>query len=289
MAESLQAQIDKLRTTINGLEAQRKVLGDEIVESALTTLREKLNLLEQQVTAAQPGPVEERRMDTILFTDMVGSTGLAEKLDPEEWRRIVSKTHSAIGDAITAHHGTIAQYLGDGLLAFFGAKEASENDPENAIRAALDGQVAVANSLASEKVQVRCGVHTGLVVVGELGASAHKEFTASGDAMNVAARLQSAAPPGGILISHDTYRYVRGVFDVTPRPPLTVKGKSEPIQTYLVRRAKPRPFRSVTRGVAGIETRTVGRDAETQALQQAYLRAYEQHSVVWMQLLGEPG
>ena len=93
----------------------------------------------------------------------------------------------------------------------------------------------------------------------------------------------AAAPPGGVIISHDTYRYVRGVFDLTPRPLLTVKGKSEALQTYLVRRAKSRPFRSVARGVAGVETRTVGREAEMQALQAAYLRAYEGHGMVWAQ------
>lgn len=107
--------------------------------------------------------------------------------------------------------------------------------------------------------------------------------------MNLASRLQSAAPPGGTLISHDTYRYVRGVFDMTPRPPLTVKGKSEPLQTYLVRRAKPRPFRNVARGVAGIEIRTIGREQEMQALQSAYLRAYEGHGMVWAQLISDPG
>ena len=288
MADSIQAQIDKLRAAINGLEAQRGVLGDEIVNTALGTIQKQLAELEQQA-AAQSAPAEDRRMVTILFTDMVGSTSMAEKLDPEEWRRIVARTHSAIGDAITVHHGTIAQYLGDGLLAFFGAREASEADPENAIRAGLDAQSAVTALLSEDKVQVRVGIHTGLVVVGQLGAEAHKEFTASGDAMNLAARLQSAAPPGGVLISLDTYRYVRGVFDVTVRPPLTVKGKSEPIQTFLVRRAKPRPFRTVARGVAGLEIRTVGREAETQALQNAYLRAYEGHGTVWAQLLGEAG
>jgi class 3 adenylate cyclase/tetratricopeptide (TPR) repeat protein len=287
--------MEELRTSINGLEAQRDVLGDAIVNPALKTLRGQLAILEEQA-AAQALPVEDRRMVTILFTDIVGSTAMAEKLDPEEWRRIVAKTHQVVGDAITAHHGRIAQYLGDGLLAFFGVKEAGENDPENAIRAALEAQAAVTNLLSEEQVKVRVGIHTGLVVVGELGAEAHKEFTASGDAMNLAARLQSAAPPGGVLVSHDTYRYVRGVFDVTPRPPLTVKGKSEPVQTYLVRRAKPRPFRTVARGVAGVEIRTIGRETETQTLQNAYLRAYEGllrgsggHGLVWAQLLGEPG
>lgn len=288
MAESSLVQMEKLRLSINGLESQRGVLGDEIVNPALAALRRQLAVLEEQA-AAQAAPVEERRMVTILFMDMVGSTPMAEKLDPEEWRQIVTRLHTTLGEAITAHHGTVAQYLGDGLLAFFGSKEASEHDPENAIRAALDGHTAVANLPGSENVQLRAGIHSGLVVVGELGDAAHKEFTASGDALNLAARLQSAAPPGGTLISHDTYRYVRGVFDLTPRPPLTVKGKSEPLQTYLVRRAKPRPFHSMTRGVAGVETRTIGRELEMQALQAAYLRAYEGHGMVWAQLLSDPG
>ncbi len=291
MAEPLRAQIEKLQAAMRGLEAQRSLLGDAIVEPAVAALRQQLAALEQQAAQAAQAvlPAEERRLVTILFFDIVGSTSMAEKLDPEEWRQVVQQVHAALGGAVDAHHGTVAQYLGDGLLAFFGSKEASEHDPENAIRAALDGQAGVANLSLAEKVQLRAGVHSGLVVVGELGDTVHKEFTASGDAVNLAARLQSAAPPGGTLISHDTYRYVRGVFDLTPRPPLAVKGKSEPLQTYLVRRAKPRPFRSVARGVAGVETRTVGREAEMQALQEAYLRAYEGHSTVWAQLVSEPG
>jgi class 3 adenylate cyclase len=284
MVEPLRAQIDKLHASISGLEAQRSVLGDAIVDPALAALRQQLAALEEQASA-QAAPVEERRLVTILFIDMVGSTAMAEKLDPEEWRQVMAKLHAALGETVAAHHGTVAQYLGDGLLAFFGARESSESDPENAIRAALDGQAAVAD----EKVQLRAGIHSGLVVVGELGAAVHKEFTASGDAMNLAARLQSAAPPGGILISYDTYRYVRGVFDVTPRPPLMVKGKSEPLQTYLVRRAKPRPFRSMARGVAGVEIHTIGREEEIHSLQAAYLRAYQHHGMVWAQLISDPG
>ena len=290
MAEPIQTQIEKLHASIDALEAQRGLLGDAIVDPILAASRQQLAALEKQAELEEhAAPAEERRMVTILFIDMVGSTSMAERLDPEEWRQIVAMLHTTLGEAITAHHGSIAQYLGDGLLAFFGAKQASEHDPENAIRAALDGQAAVTNLLAAQKVQLRAGIHTGLVVVGELGEASHKEFIASGDAMNLAARLQSAAPAGGILISHDTYRYVRGVFDLTPRPPLTVKGKSQPLQTYLVRRAKPRPFRSVARGVAGVETRTIGREAETQALQATYLRAYEGHGTVWAQLVSELG
>jgi class 3 adenylate cyclase/tetratricopeptide (TPR) repeat protein len=288
VSENVETQIQQLRTTIATLEAQRSLLGDAIVDGAAAPLRQQLAALEAQATA-ESKPVEERQLVTILFTDIVGSTAFAEKLDPEEWRQTVAQLHSTVGNLIAGHQGTVAQYLGDGLLAFFGAQLSSERDSENAIRAALDAQSALSSEEFPHPIQIRIGIHTGLVVVGELGADAHKEFTATGDAMNLAARLQSAAPPGGILISHDTYRYVRGVFDVTPQPPLIVKGKSEPIQTYLVRRAKPRPFRTVTRGVAGIETRTVGRETEFKRLQEVYLDAYENRRVVWAQLVSEAG
>lgn len=285
-----------------GLEAQRAMLGDAIVEPALAALRQQLAALEGQAAAAS-SPGEERRIVTILFTDIVGSTALAEKLDPEDWREVVAAVHSMAGSLIQQHEGSVIQYLGDGLLALFGAQTPSERDPENAIRAALDIQLDAkrgrwkmeaggensAFQPPTSNLQLRIGIHTGLVVVGELGSDAKREFTAIGDAMNLAARLQSSAPPGGVLISHDTYRYVRGIFDLTPQPPLAVKGKSEPVQTYLVRRARPLPFRTVTRGVTGVETDTVGRQVELTRLQTACASAIEERRLVWAQLVGQPG
>lgn len=296
MVDVVNTDIEKLLKSITGLEAQRAILGDEVVDPALESLREKLVSLEAQlVAAAPPTPAEERRLITVLFSDVVGSTAMAESLDPEQWRGIVARLHETAGEIIHQHQGQVAQYLGDGLLAFFGAQAASETDPENAIRAALVIHQAVSEAFgplpgtSGETIQLRVGIHSGLVVVGDLGDEIHKEFTATGDAMNLAARLQSSAPPGGVLISQDTYRYVRGVFDFTPQPPLQVKGKREPLRTYLVRRVRPRPFRVVTRGVAGIETRTVGREAEMEQIRSAYLEAYEQGKVVWVQMVGEPG
>ncbi len=264
------------------------MLGDAVVEPALAALRLQLDALEAQ-TPPPPVPTEERRLITIFFADIVGSTALAERLDPEEWRQAVATVHATLGTVIQQHQGTVAQYLGDGILALFGARAAGEHDPENAIRAALDAQTAAAVLQTPHPLKLRIGIHSGPVVVGDLGSDARMEFTATGDAMNLAARLQSAAPAGGILISQDTYNYVRGVFTVAPQPALTVKGKQDPIQTYLVRRVKPRPFRTVTRGVAGIQTRTVGRERELKDLQAAYLVALEQRRVVWAQLVGEAG
>ncbi|MGH2403307.1 MAG: ATP-binding protein, partial [bacterium] len=288
MADPSQAQLGQLRHSMAVLEGQRALLGDAVVDPALAALRQQIAALEIE-GAVEAAPTEERRVITILFADIVGSTAIAERLDPEEWRETIAALLGAIGSAIQRHRGTVAQYQGDGLLALFGAQRASEHDPEHAIRAGLAAHAAVAGVRTSHPLQIRVGIHTGLVVIGELGSEAKKEFAAIGDATNLAARLQTAAPPGGVLVSHDTYRHVRGVFNVTPQPPLTVKGKQEPVQTYLVRGAKPRPFRTVTRGVAGIQTRTVGREPEQRALQRAYLDALEHKGGVWAQLVGEAG
>jgi class 3 adenylate cyclase/tetratricopeptide (TPR) repeat protein len=224
----------------------------------------------------------ERRLVTILFCDVKGSTAMGENLDPEDMLEIMNGAFEFLIPAVYRHEGTLAQIMGDAILAFFGAPIAHEDDPERAIRAGLE--ITTEAQRYTEKLRqergiegfgVRVGINTGLVVVGEVGADLRVGYTAVGDTINVAARMEQNAPVGGILITHDTYRHVRGVFDVERQPPLTVKGKSEPLQTYLVLRAKPRAFRLETRGVEGIETRTVGREAELQTLQNAYLDAVE--------------
>jgi tetratricopeptide (TPR) repeat protein len=134
---------------------------------------------------------------------------------------------------------------------------------------------------------MRIGLNTGLVLLGEVGTTA--EFTAIGDTVNTASRLEHAAPVGSILISHDTYRHVRGLFDVEPQAPLRVKGKSEPLQTYIVKRVKPRAFRLGTRGVEGLETKTIGRGRELDQLQTAYQTATSQPQTTFVTLVGEAG
>jgi ABC-type oligopeptide transport system substrate-binding subunit len=186
--------------------------------------------------------------------------------------------------------------MGDAILAFFGAPIAHEDDAERAVHAALaitEGARQYAKQLEAERdikgFGVRAGIHTGLVVVGEVGSDLRVEYTAMGDAVNLAARLEQHAPPGGVLISHDTYRHVRGLFDVVPQPPLVVKGKTEPVQTYLVQRAKPRPFRKPIRGVEGIETRMVGREAELKHLQDAFHTTREDIELQVVTVTGDAG
>jgi ABC-type oligopeptide transport system substrate-binding subunit/class 3 adenylate cyclase len=238
----------------------------------------------------------ERRLVTILFADVKGSTAMAEGLDPEDWMEIMDGAFDLLIEPVYRYEGTLARLMGDSVLAFFGAPIAHEDDPERAVRAALEITSAAkkyAQELEEEKgIQgfgVRVGINTGLVVVGEVGSDLRVEYTAMGDAVNLAARLEHNAPVGGILVSHDTYRHVQGVFDVQPQEPLAVKGKGEPVQTYLIQRAKPRAFHKPLRGVEGIETRMVGREAELKHLQESFYTAIEESELQLVTIAGEAG
>jgi class 3 adenylate cyclase/tetratricopeptide (TPR) repeat protein len=289
---------EQLRQSITTLEAQRPVLGDAVVEPALAALREKLAALE-----AQDQPAQQRKLATVLFADVSGFTALSETMDAEVVAEIMNDLWAVVDTAITGHSGRIDKHIGDAVMALWGAEAAREDDPERAVRGALAMQTAIeefcaislgahgrgegAHRGAPLQLAMRIGVNTGPVLLGQVGTTG--EFTAMGDAVNLASRLEHAAPAGGVLISHDTYRHVRGVFDVAVREPIFVKGKAEPVQTYLVQRAKPRAFRMATRGVEGIETRMVGREAEMIILQTAYEDAIGESETRVVTISGETG
>jgi class 3 adenylate cyclase/tetratricopeptide (TPR) repeat protein len=250
----------------------------------------------ERLLAGQGRIERERRIVTILFSDVKGSTQMAEGLDPEDLMEIMDGAFDILIEPINRHEGTLARLMGDAILAFFGAPIAHEDDPERAIRAGLGivaGARAYAARLERERgisgFSVRVGINTGRVVVGEVGSDLRVEYTAMGDAINVAARMEQHAPPGSILISHSTYRHVRGVFDVHAQEPLWVKGKREPIQTYLVQRARPRAFRRGMRGMEGVETRMIGREAELRQLQDAMLTVVEDGERRMVTIAGEAG
>ncbi|MEA3440795.1 MAG: adenylate/guanylate cyclase domain-containing protein [Chloroflexota bacterium] len=238
----------------------------------------------------------ERRLVTILFSDVKGSTAMAEELDPEDVMEIMDGAFEVLIEPVYKYEGTLARLMGDAVLAFFGAPISHEDDPERATRAGLEivaGAKEYADKLNEERgiedFNVRVGINTGLVVVGEVGSDLHVEYTAMGDAVNLAARMEQNAPPGGVLITHDTYKHVRGVFDVQPQEPIKVKGKTNPVSTYLVERAKPRAFRVGTRGVEGIETRMVGREAEMLVIQNAFQDTLEDAETRLITIVGEAG
>jgi len=271
---------EQLERAIAALEAQRTLLGEAVVETAIAPLRQKLAALTAPSSAAPAGE-QQRKQVTVLFADVSGFTALSETLDAEEVTATMNALWGRLDHVILAQGGRIDKHIGDAVMALFGAPTAREDDPERAIRAALAMQAELA-AFAAEQAQplaMRIGLNTGPVLLGAVGTTA--EYTAMGDAVNVASRLEHAAPVGGILISHDTYRHVRGVFDVVTLDPLTVKGKSEPIQVYLVRGVKPRAFRVTTRGIEGLETRTIGREAELRQMQAASeaMRAGKTHLI----------
>ncbi|MCI0394566.1 MAG: tetratricopeptide repeat protein [Chloroflexi bacterium] len=264
-------------------------------------LAERLKRLVPQAYAdkllTSHGRVEaERRVVTILFSDVKGSTAMAETMDPEEVMEIMDDVFDVLIEPIYRHEGTLARLMGDAILAFFGAPVAHEDDPIRACRAALDilaGAKGFAARLERQRgisgFNVRVGINTGLVVVGEVGTDMRVEYTAMGDAINLAARMEQAAPAGGILISHNTYRYVQGGFDLQPLEPVMVKGKSQPVQVYLVQREKPRTFQAPGRGIEGLGTPLIGRQAELAFLQEAYQAAAEQGQRQVITLVAEAG
>jgi class 3 adenylate cyclase/tetratricopeptide (TPR) repeat protein len=262
---------EQLEQAIAALESQRAILGDAVLNAALAPMREKLAAL----SAQPPSTEQQRKQLTVLFADVSGFTAMSETMDPEEVSATMNALWARLDGALTANGGRIDKHIGDAVMALFGAPTAREDDPERAIRAALTMQTELRafNEVVQLAVplRMRIGINTGMALLGAVGTTA--EYTAMGDAVNVASRLEHAAPVGGILISHDVYRHVRGLFDVLPQEPLSVKGKVEPIQTYIVRAAKPRAFRLETRGVEGIETRTIGREFEQRQLQQALFAA----------------
>lgn len=188
--------------------------------------------------AASPSQpvVAERRQITVLFCDLVGSTRLATRLDPEDLRDVIAAYHAACHAAIRRHHGHLAYSQGDGLMVYFGFPTAGEDDPERAIRAALDlsRSIAALDTAAPEPLRVRLGVATGIVVVGDLGATASREEMVLGQAPNLAARLQEVAGPGEIVVSATTRRLAGGLFDYAPQGVLTLKGFAEPVPAYRV-------------------------------------------------------
>jgi class 3 adenylate cyclase/tetratricopeptide (TPR) repeat protein len=278
-----------LRQAIAALKAQRAVLGDAVVEASIAALEMQLAELEGQL---EP-PEQQRKFATILFIDIVGSTPIANRLDPEETRDFFDLALRRLAAPISEYGGHVTRFQGDGFKAVFGLPLAHENDPEQAIRAALD-ILEITQEIARELeerrglpgFQVRVGISTGLIAAG--GLTEHVD-TVMGSPVNLAARLESAAPPGGLLISHDTYRHVRGVFEVEPLAPVQAKGFPEPVQAYLVKRAKPRAFRLPAREVEGVETRMIGRETELKCLKDALLTMFEEGEGQVITILGEAG
>ncbi len=234
----------------------------------------------------------ERRVVTILFCDVKGSTAAAERLDPEEWAEIMNEVFGLLIGPVYRYEGVIARLMGDAILAFFGAPIAHEDDPQRATLAALEiveGIRAERDRLRREHglaLDVRVGINTGLVVVGEVGSDLRVEYTAMGDAVNLAARMEQTAAPGTVRITEETRRLVGPLFDFEPLGDVEVRGKTEPVHAFRVLSRKAEP--GTLRGIAGREAPLVGRDRELAALRGA-VAALRQGRGGVVSLVGEPG
>jgi class 3 adenylate cyclase len=262
-----------------------------------------LNLV-APTAAATPAPINlvqkaqsthisgDRRVVTVLFADVVNSTALAEAMDPEDWTLVMNRAFTHLIPVIYRYEGTIARLMGDALLAFFGAPVAHEDDPIRAGYAALD-LISASQTFACEvkdqygiDFAIRVGMNTGAVVVGEVGNNLAYEYTAMGDSINLAARLQMAAEPMSILCGEATYRLIAPIFECHDLGKIQVKGKSEPVQVYKLSGLKSVPEKR--RGLAGIESPMIGRSEELANLLKLG-RAVQAGLGRAVVIIGEPG
>jgi len=257
---------------------------------AIAELKGAVLITPQTGAKLVPRDDAERRQLTVMFCDLVGSSALSARLDPEDLRRVIGAYHICIAEVIGQYEGIIARYMGDGVLAYFGYPQAHEDDAEQATRAGLALVDAVANLQTDigAELQVRIGIATGTVVVGDLiGEGAAQEQAVVGETPNLAARLQTLAEPGTVLISASTHRLTGGNFEYRDLGPVTLKGWGETLPAWRVL------------GTSGVESRfeaqhqtrltpLIGRDEEIDLLLRRWRYAAQGEGCAVV-LSGDPG
>ncbi|HLF80194.1 MAG TPA: adenylate/guanylate cyclase domain-containing protein, partial [Anaerolineales bacterium] len=234
----------------------------------------------------------ERRVVTILFSDVQGSSAMAEALDPEDWAEIMGQAFEHLVTPVQRYEGTVARLMGDAILAFFGAPNAHEDDPQRAVLAGLEilrGLQPFCEKIRQQHgldFNVRVGINTGPVVVGDIGSNLAMEYTAMGDAVNVAAYMEQSAQPGTVQVAEATHRLVAPLFDFEDLGPIQIKGKRDPIRAYRALTPKAEPGR--LRGIEGLSSPLIGREDELAELRRT-LQELRQGRGSIVLLLGEAG
>ncbi|MBN1484435.1 MAG: tetratricopeptide repeat protein [Chloroflexia bacterium] len=282
---TVEEEIAQLKLAMQALEDQRAVLGDAPVEAGLAALQRQLNALQTQHPTMLAE--ERRRLVSVLFVDIVGFTRFSEEHDPEEVAQLVGRFYEVVAQTVVAHGGEVARYLGDAVMAVFGLQQTAEDDAQRAVQAGL--LLPPRLQEAGLPFQIRTGIHSGLVLSGTLEVRGQRDWTVLGDTVNVASRLQVAAPTNGLLISRTTFQQVRGHFVLEACAPLSLKGKAELVQAYLVQQTKERPYHPLTRGVEGLFVRTIGREQEIALLQEAFRQVLAERRARWITVIGDPG
>ncbi|HEV8278207.1 MAG TPA: adenylate/guanylate cyclase domain-containing protein [Streptosporangiaceae bacterium] len=235
------------------------------------------------LTIAEPLAREERKVVTVLFADLVGFTSRAEQMDPEDVRALLSQYYARLRAELERFGGTVEKFIGDAVMALFGAPVAHEDDPERAVRAALAIRDWVREE---EQIQARVAVHTGEALIMLAARLGQGEGMAAGDVVNTAARLQAAAPVNGILVGERTYRQTRAAIEYRPAPPVEAKGKRDPVPVWEAVQARARLGVDVPHLA---RTALVGRDRELGVLRDMLARARAERSPQLVTLVGVPG
>jgi class 3 adenylate cyclase/tetratricopeptide (TPR) repeat protein len=233
-------------------------------------------------------PPEERRQVTVLFADLSGYTAVSENLDPEQVKRLVDRSLSRLQEEVDRYGGRVDKFMGDNVMALFGAPVAHEDDPQRAVRAGLGMQAAMAE--INERIEsdhgvslaLRVGINSGEVLAGAVGTS----YTVTGDVVNVASRLQTAAEPGTVVVGERTYRATSDSVEFRPLPPLALKGKAEPVPAW---QAIGVAAQAAGRRAARVESPLVGRDDELALLLEQQGRTLRERRAHLMTVVGQAG
>jgi class 3 adenylate cyclase/tetratricopeptide (TPR) repeat protein len=299
MPDDLTEQISRLAAAITAQEALRPTLGDAVVDAAITVLQAQLNALRDQQQTIETKPLDydrphsytpkyladkilttrrsiegENKIVTVMFADVANSTSMFEKLDPEAVHEIMDGCFSLLMDEIHRYEGTINQFLGDGVMALFGAPIAHEDHAQRACQAALGIRKTLepyGESLRNRygiDFNMRIGLNSGPVVVGSIGDDLRMDYTAEGDTVNTASRLEGASEPGRILVSRATYRLAREAFTFLALEPIRVKGKRDPLTVYELHQSRIAPGKS--RGLRDLSYAFVGRDHDLAQLKEIF-------------------
>ena len=259
---------------------------------AIANLKAAEKVSSAAAAVAPPAPrtadTAERRQVTVMFSDLVGSTSLAAQMDPEDLRELISAYHKCVAETVRRFGGFVAQYLGDGVLVYFGYPEAHEDDAERAVRAGLEVIVALGAIKTPALLQTRVGIATGLVVVGDLtGLGEGRESAIIGETPNLAARLQGIAEPNSVVIAEATRRLLGNLFELRDLGTRELKGLAKPVRAWLALRESTVESRFEALHPSGL-TALVGRDEETELLLRRWSRAKGGNGQVVL-ISGEPG
>jgi class 3 adenylate cyclase/predicted ATPase len=241
-------------------------------------------------TAAEPtrDTAAERRQVTVMFSDLVGSTALSARMDPEDLREVISAYQKCVAESVQRFGGFVAKYMGDGVLVYFGYPQAHEDDAERAVRAGLELVDAVASLKTHAPLQTRVGIATGLVVVGDLiGSGASQEQAIVGETPNLAARLQGIAEPNGVVIAESTRKLLGHLFEFEDLGALDLKGITGPVRAWTTLRPSVVESRFEALHTSGL-TELIGREEELEILLRRWVKANSGDGQLVL-LCGEPG